>query len=77
MVLPQDLAHELEQCKRQERRTLSTIVRDALDLYLRDHRRRSAGNALKRAALTSPLDEAGVRRALAELEDERGRSDRI
>ena len=77
VVLPDDLARELEVCKRQERRTVSKIVRSALELYLVQHRRQAAGEALKQAALGSPLDDDGVRRALAELEDERGRSDRI
>ena len=77
VVLPDDLARELELCQRQERRTVSKVVRSALELYLRHHRRKAAGDALKHAAVTTPLDDDGIRRALAELEDERGRSDRI
>ena len=76
VVLQDDLAHNLELCRRQEDRTVSEVVRSALELYLHHHRRRAAGNALTEAALAEPLDDAGVRRALAELEDERGRSDR-
>jgi metal-responsive CopG/Arc/MetJ family transcriptional regulator len=77
VVLPDDLATDLETCRRQEGRTTSKVVRDALALYLREHRRRAAGNALQRLARANPLSEAGLRRALAELEDERGRSDRL
>lgn len=77
MVIPDDLGQELEQCRLQERRTTSQIVRDSLTLYLREHRRQAAGEALKKAALASPMGEDQVRQALSELEGERGRSDRL
>lgn len=77
VVIPDGLASELEQCKRQERRAVSTIVREALALYLRETRRRAAGEALRKAAAAAGLDPQGVRRALRELEEERGRSDRL
>jgi metal-responsive CopG/Arc/MetJ family transcriptional regulator len=77
VVLPDDLATDLETCRRQEGRTTSRVVRDALVLYLQEHRRRTAGQALQRLAQLNPLNEAGLRRALADLEDERGRSDRL
>jgi len=77
VVLPDDLAADLERCKDQEDRAVSSIVRDALGVYLREHRRRAAGEALKRAAASATLDEGQLRRALRELEEERGRSDRL
>ena len=77
VVIPDGLARELEQCKRRERRAVSTIVREALTLYLRATRRRVAGEALKQSAAAACLDPEGVKRALRELEEERGRSDRI
>ena len=77
VVIPDDLAQDLEQCRHQEGRTTSQIVRDSLHLYLREHRRKAAGEALKKIAQASPLDEGRVRQALSELEEERGRSDRV
>lgn len=77
VVIPDGLARELEQCKHQEKRAVSTIVREALKLYLRETRRRAAGEALKQAAVAACLDSQGLKRALSELEEERGRSDRI
>ena len=77
VVLPDDLARDLDLCRRQEGLTQSQVVRAALDLYLRQHRRRAAGEALQQVAAENPLDDDGLRRALAELEDERGRSDRL
>lgn len=76
VVLPDDLGHELERCKRQERATTSEIVRHALGVYLEDHRRRLAGEALLRAAAEAPLSRDQMRRALRQLEAERARSDR-
>lgn len=77
VVIPSDLGQELEQCRRQEGKTTSQIVRDSLALYLREHRRQVAGDALKQIALASPMGEEQVRCALSELEGERGRSDRL
>ncbi len=77
VVIPDRLARELEQYKRQEKRAVSTIVREALALYLRETRRRAAGAALKQAAAAAALDPRGLERALRELEEERGRSDRV
>ena len=77
MVIPDDLGHELDQYRRQEGRTTSQIVRDSLVLYLREHRRQASGEALKKIALASPMGVEQVRRALSELEEERGRSDRL
>lgn len=76
VVLPQDLDADLERVRRQEHVTTSRIVRDALVYYLRDHRRRSAGEALNRAADRSGMTDEMVRRALDELKAERARSDR-
>lgn len=76
-MIPDGLARELDQCKRQQRRATSTIVRDALSHYLRATRRRAAGEALKQAVAKSSLDSRGLKRALDELEEERGRSDRL
>jgi len=77
VVIPDGLGQELEQCRRQEGRTTSQIVRDSLALYLREHRRQAAGDALKQVALAAPMGEDQVHRALSELEEERGRSDRL
>ena len=77
VVIPDDLSQDLEQCRRQEGRSTSQIVRDSLTLYLRVHRRQAAGEALKQIAQEFPLAEDQVKKALSELEDERGRSDRL
>jgi metal-responsive CopG/Arc/MetJ family transcriptional regulator len=77
VVIPDGLARELDQCKRQQRRAVSTIVRDALTHYLRETRRLAAGEALKQAAARTNLDPQGLKRALDELDEERGRSDRL
>jgi metal-responsive CopG/Arc/MetJ family transcriptional regulator len=76
VVLPTDLQAELERCKRQERKTTSAIIREAVSLYLREHRRRSAGEQLLKSVEETRLSSSDVRRALTELERERGCSDR-
>lgn len=77
VVLPDELDVDLERLRRQERTTTSRIVRDALVYYLRDRRRKSAGEALNRAAERSGMTREKARRALAELKAERARSDRV
>jgi metal-responsive CopG/Arc/MetJ family transcriptional regulator len=77
VVLPDELGADLERLRRQERTTTSRIVREALVYYLRDHRRKSVGEALNRAAERSGMTGEKVWRALAELKAERGRADRL
>ncbi len=77
VVLPDSLSTELELCRRQERRGISAIVRDALSSYLIEHRRRAGGEALMRAVEEAPMDTDQVRHALGELREERERSDRL
>lgn len=77
VVLPDNLGRELQHCKRDQKKTISVIVRDALALYLRDRRRRSAGEELQNAAAAAALSSEEVRSALAALEIDRDRPDRV
>lgn len=77
VVLPEALEKEMDRYRRQHGATTSWIVREALQRYLVDDRRRAAGEALRQAAAREPLDPDGTRRALALLDEDRERSDRI
>jgi metal-responsive CopG/Arc/MetJ family transcriptional regulator len=76
VVVPQDLAEEMDSFKREEGRTTSMVVREALVAYLKEQRRRRAGEDLKRAARAAPLSYGAARRLLKELEAERRHADR-
>jgi Arc/MetJ-type ribon-helix-helix transcriptional regulator len=77
VVIPPELEEELDELKESEGKTTSVIVREALDLYSRQVRRRRAGDALLEAARSHPLEDDRVDAVLAGLERDRGRSDRL
>ena len=77
VVLPDTLEKEIDRYKRQHGATTSSVVREALQQYLVEDRRRAAGQALKRAAAKDPLDLERARRALGELRQDRELSDRL
>lgn len=77
VVIPPELEEELDELRESEGKTTSVIVREALDLYSRQVRRRRTGEALLEAARSHPLEDDRVGAVLAGLERDRGRSDRL
>lgn len=76
VVLTERLETELERYKRRHGASTSSVVREALEKYLVEGRRRAAAASLKLAAARAPVDEKQARRALARLRRDRERSDR-
>jgi metal-responsive CopG/Arc/MetJ family transcriptional regulator len=76
VVVPDELAEQMDRYKSEEGATTSGVVREALVSYLKERRRRTAGEALKRAARAAPLPPGEARRLLKELEAERRQADR-
>jgi metal-responsive CopG/Arc/MetJ family transcriptional regulator len=73
--IPKDLAEEVGTIARQDGRSASAVVQEAIRFYLTESRRRRAGEALTRvAAETREHTDAGA--ALIELENDRHASDR-
>lgn len=77
VVIPPELEAELDDLRESEGKTTSVIVREALDLYCREVRRRRASEAVLEATRAHPLAEDRVDAVLAELERDRRLSDRL
>jgi metal-responsive CopG/Arc/MetJ family transcriptional regulator len=77
VVIPEPLDKEVERYKRQHGTTTSRVVREALQRYLVDERRRAAGDALKSVAASDPIDPERARQALDQLRQDREHSNRL